>query len=82
MPGCHLQLIFKAEWIIATINDAEGRLSKYIYDNHDVQLIQSIIQGTYRIEDLEMFKEQLENFSMERIFDFMFSMQYGTNLDI
>ena len=56
MPGqrmsrSNLQLVFRGELIKATINDAEGRLSKYVDDNHHVALIQSIIQGTDRIKD-------------------------------
>lgn len=41
-------------------------MSKYLFDNFDVGLLRFIIWGTYSLEDVRMFMEQLERIIEER----------------
>lgn len=82
MSTYHLQLEFRKQLMRATINEAEGLLSKYWYENHHVALAQSMINGTDRLEDLQMFKEQLDRITEERVIDFNFSEKYGTDYEL
>lgn len=82
MTTYQLQLAFRKQLMRAKINEAEGLVSKYWYENHHVALARSMIQGTNRPEDLQMFKEQLERITEERVVDFNFSEKYGTDYEL